>query len=269
MIACQATPSVTVADASPRGDASDSALVVRNLCKSFQRGRIPVLTGISFTVKRGERLAIIGANGSGKSTLLRCCMHLLSIDAGEVEVGGLNLQRLRGRERRRARARIGMVFQKHNLQPRLSVLTNVIHGALARGHGLRVWRDQWAPRQERLEAIRCLDMVGLADLANRRASELSGGQSQRVAIARCLMQDSAIILADEPAASLDPAAGEEVMEMFHRISRQRGITLVVVSHDMEHAQRYADRIIGLKSGAIALDGPSATFNTDELRSFFA
>ncbi|TVR44125.1 MAG: ATP-binding cassette domain-containing protein [Planctomycetota bacterium] len=140
---------------------------------------------------------------------------------------------------------------------------------LARGYGLRVWRDQWAPHEERLRAIECLDMVGLADLANRRAGELSGGQSQRVAIARCLMQDPGIILADEPAASLDPSAGEEVMEMFHRLSRDRGITLVVVSHDMEHAQRFSDRIIGLKDGGIVLDGPSSTFSIDQLRGFFA
>ena len=161
-----------------------------------------------------------------------------------------------------------MVFQKHNLQPRLSVLTNVLHGAIARGYGPCVWRQQWAPQAERERAMHCLNMVGLANLASRPARKLSGGQSQRVAIARCLMQDPEILLADEPAASLDPSAGEEVMAMFSSLAKQEGPTLIYVSHDMDHAVNYADRVIGLRNGVITKDSPSEEVQAGELREFF-
>lgn len=243
-------------------------LVAKEVFKSFDRGNVPVLKGLSLAVKRGERVAIIGANGSGKSTFLRCCMHLLDTDSGQITIDGKDLRSLPRRAKRHAKARIGMVFQKHNLQPRLSVLTNVLHGAFARGYGPRVWRQQWAPYGERERAMHCLEMVGLGHLSGRLARELSGGQSQRVAIARCLMQEPDILLADEPAASLDPAAGEEVMGMFSSLCQQQGLTLVVVSHDMVHAVRYADRIIGLRDGCIAIDCTTDQVNAEELRGFF-
>ena len=247
---------------------AENILVANNVYKSFDHGDVLVLRGLSLEVKLGERIAIIGANGSGKSTFLRCCMHLLETDSGRISIDGKELRKLPGRKRRKARGRIGMVFQKHNLQPRLSALTNVLHGAIARGYGPRVWRQAWAPRAERERALHCLDMVGLADLASRPARKLSGGQSQRVAIARCLMQNPDILLADEPAASLDPSAGEEVMAMFSDLAKQQGLTLIYVSHDMDHAVNYADRVIGLRDGVITKDSPTDAIRAEELREFF-
>jgi phosphonate transport system ATP-binding protein len=247
---------------------AENILVANNVYKSFDHGDVLVLRGLSLEVKLGERIAIIGANGSGKSTFLRCCMHLLETDSGRISIDGKELRKLPGRKRRKARGRIGMVFQKHNLQPRLSALTNVLHGAIARGYGPRVWRQAWAPRAERERALHCLDMVGLADLASRPARKLSGGQSQRVAIARCLMQNPDILLADEPAASLDPSAGEEVMAMFSDLAKQQGLTLIYVSHDMDHAVNYADRVISLRDGVITKDSPADAIRAEELREFF-
>ena len=248
--------------------AESPILRAKDVFKSFDKGNVLVLKGLTLDVQRAERIAIIGANGSGKSTFLRCCMHLLEPDSGQIQIDGKELKNLPRRERRKARGRIGMVFQKHNLQPRLSVITNVLHGAIARGYGARVWRQQWAPQAERERAMHCLDMVGLADLAGRPARKLSGGQSQRVAIARCLMQQPDILLADEPAASLDPSAGDEVMAMFSALAKQEGLTLIYVSHDMDHAVQYADRIIGLRDGVITKDSPSQDIQAGALREFF-
>jgi phosphonate transport system ATP-binding protein len=247
---------------------SEPALVVEGMTKSYRGGAVPVLKGVDLRVGVGERLAVIGANGSGKSTMLRCCMRLIDPDGGRVFHGETDFTSLRGGALRRARARVGFVFQKHNLQGRLSVLSNVVHGALSRGYRLRAWRAALAPKSEREFAMHCLDRVGLADLAERPARELSGGQSQRVAIARALMQKPSMLFADEPAASLDPAAGEEVMGLFSELCLDSGLTLVVVSHDMVHARQFADRIVGLRQGNMAFDAPAERVDPTQLREFF-
>jgi phosphonate transport system ATP-binding protein len=160
------------------------------------------------------------------------------------------------------------VFQKHNLVPRLSVLTNVLHGGLARSSTPRLWYQGWASDAHRQEAMACLGQVGMAHLARQRADALSGGQSQRVAIARALMQQPETIFADEPVASLDPQAGEDVMQVFSDLSRRQGLTLVFVTHHLEHAVRYADRVIGLQGGSLALDAPAPTLPVQQLRSMY-
>ena len=169
---------------------------------------------------------------------------------------------------RACRSKIGFIFQKHNLVPQLSVLTNVLHGALARGVGLRAWSHMLAPEHERQKAMFCLQQVGLADLADRRAGNLSGGQSQRVAIARALMQDPSFLFADEPVASLDPVAGKGIMDLFHRLNVEQNITFVFVSHQVEHALKYANRILGLRAGRLELDIPSAAQTPQMLRELY-
>jgi phosphonate transport system ATP-binding protein len=242
-------------------------LVVRGLVKSFDANRL-VLDGLGLDVHHGEAVALIGANGSGKSTLLRCCLRLIEPDAGEVRVLGSSVTGLEERALRRLRARVGFVFQRHNLVPRFSVLSNVLHGALALGWGPRAWGRSFASRELRALAMDCLDRVGLADLALRRADRLSGGQSQRVAIARVLMQRPSMILADEPVASLDPAAAEDVMRLFVDLIRRDDITLVFASHHLRHALDYADRIVGLRSGVVAVDAPARQLGAAELRGFY-
>ncbi len=242
-------------------------LVVRGLTKSYD-GHTPVLRGIDFAVAAGQRVALIGANGAGKSTLLRCCMHLIRPDAGEVDLCGVRLEGLSASRLRALRSQVGFVFQKHNLVPRLSALTNVLHGAIPRTSFGRAWFQGLAPEALRSEAMHCLERVGLTHVALRRADKLSGGQSQRIAIARALMQRPRLIVADEPAASLDPVAGDEVMSLFSQLVRAEGLTMIFTSHDLTHALNYADRIVALRGGAVVLDAPCSELDVTTLRALY-
>ncbi|MBT9431995.1 ATP-binding cassette domain-containing protein [Candidatus Sodalis endolongispinus] len=228
----------------------------------------PVWSDVSFDIPYGQRVAIIGGNGAGKSTLLRCCMRLIEPDTGDVQLAGKNIIGLSYRDLARARARVGFVFQKHNLVNRLSVLTNVLHGGMACSRTPRMWFHSIATREHRDYAMHCLEQAKLAPLSGRRVNELSGGQSQRVAIARALMQKPRIILADEPVASLDPRAGEEVMQVFSELARRESITLVFVTHHMAHALCYADRILGLQNARLNLDAPGRDLNLEQLRGLY-
>lgn len=241
-------------------------VAISGLAKSFGTRRI--IERLDLTVPQGESLALIGANGTGKSTLLRMIVRLAEADAGTISVLGDEVGSLRGAALKRFRARVGVVFQKHNLVSRLSALSNVVHGVQSRRSGPRTWAQALAPAEIRDEAMECLAAVGLADKAMQRADSLSGGQSQRVAIARMLMQRPQIVLADEPDASLDPRAGREVMELLFRLTRDKGLTLVFVSHHMAHARRFSDRIVGLGNGGIALDRRALHCNEAELAAFF-
>jgi phosphonate transport system ATP-binding protein len=223
---------------------------------------------VEFIVPAGQSVALIGANGAGKSTLLRCCLRLIEPDAGDVRLLGHDVMSLNAADLRRLRAEIGFVFQKHNLVPRLSALTNVLHGSLPRSTLARSWFQSFAPRALRDEALSCLERVGLAAIAGRRADRLSGGQSQRVAIARALMQRPRLMVADEPVASLDPSAGEEVMRLFIDLIRNQGLTLLFTSHDLSHAIAYADRVIALRRGSIVLDAPSVELDAATLRALY-
>lgn len=243
-----------------------SAIRVSGLVKSFGSARIA--DGLDLAIAQGEAVSIIGANGAGKSTLLRMLVGLVPPDAGEVHLLGAPVSRLKGRALAAARARVGFVFQRHNLVSRLSVLSNVLHGVQARRAGPRTWHQALARRADREEAMACLDAVGLADLARQRVDSLSGGQSQRVAVARMLMQRPELVLADEPDASLDPRAGAEVMGLLSRLSREKGLTLVFVSHHMAHAVAFANRIVGLGQGRVALDQAAATSDPERLSAFF-
>lgn len=227
-----------------------------------------VLDGIHLDINPGTAVALIGANGAGKSTLLRSLIRLVEPSAGSMRVLSQDVRGLNARQLRAFRSRIGVVFQRHNLVPRLSALTNVVHGAQARMRGPRTWLQSLAPAAVRNEALACLEAVGLADLARQRADSLSGGQSQRVAIARMLMQRPELVLADEPDASLDPKAGEEVMGLLYRLAKDKGLSLVVISHRIEHTTAFSDRIVGLVGGRIALETRSADAKAAELRAFF-
>lgn len=250
----------------PAADATASVVAISGLAKSFGQRRI--IERLDLVIPGGEALALIGANGTGKSTLLRMIVQLAEADAGTISVLGENVGSLRGAALKRFRARVGVVFQKHNLVSRLSALSNVVHGVQSRRSGPRTWAQALAPAEIRDEAMECLAAVGLADKAMQRADSLSGGQSQRVAIARMLMQRPQIVLADEPDASLDPRAGREVMELLFRLTRDKGLTLVFVSHHMAHARRFSDRIVGLGNGGVALDRRALHCNEAELAAFF-
>lgn len=251
----------------PPATAAPPAVVVTGLAKRFAAGP-PVFAGLDLAIRPGEAVAIIGANGTGKSTLLRCLVRLTEPSEGSIEALGERVTSLSGAALRRYRARVGFVFQRHNLVARLSALTNVVHGAQSRLSGPRTWLQGLAPAEVRAEAAACLARVGLADRALQRADSLSGGQSQRVAVARMLMQRPQLVIADEPDASLDPRSGAEVMELLLSLSREAGLTLVFVSHHMDHAVRFSDRIVGLAHGGVALDAPSRDTDPRGLRRFF-
>lgn len=242
-------------------------LQATGLAKSFGKGR-PVFEGLEFRIQRGECVALVGANGTGKSTLLRCCLGLIVPDSGQVSLLDQDIATIKGPARRALRARTGLVGQKHNLVPRLSVLSNVIHGLLGRHSGPRYWVQGLAPAPARTAAFAALDKVGLADLALRRADQLSGGQSQRVAIARALVGNPRFLVADEPCASLDPQAGEEVMALFMSLVKREGVTVLFTSHNVQHALSYGDRILGLQGGRIAIDARARDVSAQDMARLY-
>lgn len=247
------------------GERPSPVCTVNRLVKRFgARGAPAILRGVSLQIAAGEAVAILGSNGAGKSTLLRCLPRLIEPNEGSVTLLGDDVMTLNRPALRRLRSRIGFVFQRHNLSTRLFVLSNVIHGAHGRIGPLRACHQSLAPAPLRAEAMDCLDRVRLADFADRRADQLSGGQSQRVAIARALMQRPAVMIADEPVASLDPSAAEEVMDLFARLMRDQGITLIFTSHHLNHALAYGDRIVALKDGLVVEDKPTARLRESDL-----
>lgn len=245
----------------------EACLQVSSLSKSFE-GRGKILNNVSFTVNQGDAVALIGGNGSGKSTLLRCCLRLIEPNEGDISFLGKSVIALRRSSLRQYRSQVGFIFQQHNLVPRLSVLTNVIHGSMGRTRGFRRWYHSFAPQDLREEAMECLNKVGLAQLADSRADQLSGGESQRVAIARALMQKPVFMMADEPVASLDPKVGREVMELFVDLIHSEKITLLFVSHDLEHAIEYSNRILAMKNGRLHIDGTTGNYRPEDLHEIY-
>jgi len=242
-------------------------LQAKGLAKGFGKAP-PVFSGLDFVIRQGECVALVGANGTGKSTLLRCCLGLIAPDAGLVSLLGQNMAGLGGAARRRVRARTGLVGQKHNLVPRLSVLSNVVHGLLGRHSGPRYWVQGLAPAEARAAAMAALDKVGLAPLALRRTDQLSGGQSQRVAIARALVGNPRFLVADEPCASLDPQAGEEVMALFMSLVKREGVTVLFTSHNVQHALSYGDRVLGLQGGKITIDAAAREVSAQDMAALY-
>ncbi|WP_235040656.1 phosphonate ABC transporter ATP-binding protein [Vreelandella profundi] len=249
---------------------SISTIHVEGLNKSF--GHRQVLDDVSFRVSPGEMVALIGPSGSGKSTLLR---HLVGLTCSNRAQGGrVSLMdrevQASGRLRRAARierCRTGYIFQQFNLVGRLSVMTNVLIGRLGSMSRLRALLGRFTA-EERQRARACLARVGLEDIVDQRANTLSGGQMQRVAIARVLMQDADLILADEPIASLDPRSAREVMEILSRIHAEDGRTVVVTLHQVDIARRYCHRAIALKDGRLYFDGPIGELTDSRLQALY-
>jgi phosphonate transport system ATP-binding protein len=215
----------------------------------------PVLAGVDLEVGAGEVVALVGANGAGKSTLLRTLIGMVPARSGDVVVDGVPVPGASRGELRALRSRVGFAFQRSCLAGRLSVLHNTLHGALGRS-GPRGWWPALAAESEREWALVCLDRVGLAHLAQRRLSTLSGGQQQRVALARALMQRPRLLLADEPVASLDPAAATKVMGILRDIAVDEQLTVIVALHQLDYARQFADRMVGLSGGRVTLDEPA-------------
>jgi phosphonate transport system ATP-binding protein len=241
-----------------------SILEIKDLHQSYG-ATTPVLRAVSLKIEQGEFVGIIGLSGSGKSTLLRCINRLIDASSGAIMVprslvgGGSNngradVLKLARPELRLLRRKIGMVFQQFNIAKRLSVIENVLSGGLGYQPALRSTLRIFSAEEQR-QALANLKRVGLLDHAYKRADELSGGEQQRVAIARTLMQQPAIILADEPVSSLDPKLSRVVLDILKRVCKEDGITALVSLHTLELTREYADRVIGLKQGQVFFDGP--------------
>lgn len=227
-------------------------LEVRHLTKVYDDGTV-ALRNVNFQVPDGEFLVIIGLSGSGKSTLLRCINRLIDPTEGEILWDGIDLAQLKGEELRKARRKIGMVFQQFNLVKRSSVLTNVLAGRLGYTPSWRSLVGQFSS-EDREQAMLVLDRLGILDQAHKRADELSGGQQQRVGVARALMQEPNMLLADEPVASLDPVLAHSILERLERLNQEDEITILCSLHYLDLVQRYATSVIGLRDGMIVYHG---------------
>ena len=226
------------------------------------------LRGVTLNVEAGELVVVLGSNGSGKSSLLRCITRLVTPTHGCVRVNGRDFTALRGRALYEARPDLAMIFQSPHLVRRRSVLANVACGALGRCHHELRTLIGMLPAPELAEARLCLHSVGMEALATRRASELSGGQAQRVSIARALTQRPKLLLADEPVASLDPEAAEEIMVLLRRLASEQGLAIICVLHQPKLAQAFGDRIVGIRDGAVYFDLAAKTVAEDNVASLY-
>jgi len=252
-------------------------LEVRDLSKSYGTSTT-VLRDICLEVEQGEFLGIIGLSGAGKSTLLRCINRLIEPTSGEIFIprsvfvsdadgSRSDIRKLSRHELRLLRRKVGMIFQQFNIVKRFTVIENVLSGALGYQSSFKSCLNLFSQEDKR-QALVNLKRVGLLDHAYKRADELSGGEEQRVAIARTLMQNPAIILADEPVSSLDPKLSRVILDILKEVCREDGITALVSLHTLDLTKEYADRIVGLNQGQILFDGPTKDLTTPMVEKIY-
>ena len=225
------------------------------------------LKNISLEINQGEFVAIIGLSGAGKSTLLRTINRMHDISEGSLTVNGQEINDLAGKDLRKFRRKIGMVFQSFNLVTRTTVVNNVL---TSRVPDMPLWKSIIGlySKEDKVVALEALDKVGILDKAYVRADQLSGGQQQRVALARTLAQKPEIILADEPVAALDPITAKQVMDDFKKINKELNMSVLINIHHVDLALKYADRVIGIKAGEIVYDGPFAEVDSEVLKQIY-
>ena len=230
-------------------------IVFEDVKKVYPNGTVG-LKDVNLTIGDGEFVAVIGLSGAGKSTLIRSINRMHRISGGKLMVDDVDVSTLEGKNLRKLRRKIGMIFQSFNLVTRTTVIRNVLTAFVP---DLPFWRSFLGifPKDMKLKALECLDKVGILEKAFSRCDELSGGQMQRVALARTLAQNPSLILADEPVASLDPVMARVVMDDFRNINKNMGITVIINIHHVELALEYCDRVIGVRAGSIVFDGKAS------------
>jgi len=241
-------------------------LKLRGLSKRY-RGNELALNQINLVVPDGQVLALIGPSGAGKSTLIRCVNRLVEPTEGAVILDGEDLAQANAAALRRARRRLGMIFQEYALVERLTVMENVLSGRLGYVSFWRSWLRRF-PVTDVAQAFEYLTRVGLAGYENKRADALSGGQRQRVGIARALMQQPRLLLVDEPTASLDPKTARQVMRLLCELCREQGLSAIINIHDVTLARQFSDRIVGLQRGSIVYDGAPDGLDADVLTRIY-
>jgi phosphonate transport system ATP-binding protein len=241
-------------------------LRIKGLVKRYRTGDL-ALKGIDLEVPDGQVMALIGPSGAGKSTVIRCINRLVEPTAGTVALNDTVITALGSGELRRARRRMGMIFQEYALVERLSVMENVLSGRLGT---VGFWKSFFRrfPQSDIDEAFRLLTRVGLDAMADKRADELSGGQRQRVGICRALIQNPELLLVDEPTASLDPKTSRQIMRLIKELCAERGLAAIINIHDVMLAQMFAERIVGLRLGEIVYDGPPDKLTAEVLTSIY-
>ena len=225
------------------------------------------LKNVSLEIEQGEFVAIIGLSGAGKSTLLRTINKMHDITDGTLNVNGQDVKDLKGKELRRFRRKLGMVFQSFNLVTRTTVIKNVL---TSRVPDMPLWKSIIGlySKEDKVVALEALDKVGILDKAYVRADQLSGGQQQRVALARTLAQNPEVILADEPVAALDPITAAQVMDDFKKFNKEMNISILINIHHVDLALKYADRVIGIKAGEIVYDGTAKDVDGEILKQIY-
>ncbi|WP_110654724.1 phosphonate ABC transporter ATP-binding protein [Salinicola halimionae] len=241
-------------------------LRIQNLVKRYGHGE-PVLRGLDLDVAGESVVSIIGASGAGKSTLLRCINRLVEPTEGSIELNGLELTHLKREELRKARRRIGMIFQGFNLVDRLTVMENVQCGRL--GY-IPYWRAALRkyPAEDIERAYHLMERVGIAHYANKRADALSGGERQRVGVVRALMQQPEILLADEPTASLDPVSSRQIMELLQTLAQELSLPVLINIHNVAEAREYTQRIVGMRFGKLIFDGEPADLDQEAMDAVY-
>ena len=241
-------------------------LSITDLSKVYKTGT-RALDGVSLTVDKPQVVAIIGSSGAGKSTLIRCINRLVEPTAGQIRLNDLDVTTLSRRELRKARRRMGMIFQEYNLVERLTVMENLLSGRLGYVSLWQAYQRNYPPH-DIAAAFELLDRIGLNGYQDTRADALSGGQRQRVGIARALMQQPDLLLVDEPTASLDPKTSRQIMRLLCELAQERGTPALVNIHDVGLAQDFSDRIIGLSGAKIVFDGNPSELDVDALTAIY-
>jgi phosphonate transport system ATP-binding protein len=225
---------------------------IKGLSKTYPGG-VTALAEIDLEIDGPQVVMIIGSSGAGKSTLIRCINRLIEPTTGSVMLNDMEITTLGKGGLRKARRRMGMIFQEYNLVDRLTVMENVLSGRLGYVSFWQAFRRNYPP-EDIAAAYELLDRVGLTENCNSRADALSGGQRQRVGIARALMQRPDLLLVDEPTASLDPKTSRQIMRLVVELAKEHGTPALINIHDVALARSFADRIVGLAEGTVAFDG---------------
>ena len=243
----------------------ETIIEVKNLKKNY--GDREILKDISFSIEKGEIISIIGESGAGKSTLMRCLNGLEGVNTGSIKFYDTDITKLKEKEKNSIKKQMAYVFQDLNIIDNMYVIENVLVPFLNRKNFIQVLFNKFS-KQEYERALYCLEKVGISKLAYTKAKYLSGGEKQRVAIARSLAPNVDLILADEPISSLDEKNSTQIMEIFKRINIKKNKTIILNLHNVEVAKKFSDKILALKNGEIFFYKKSAEVNEDDIRKVY-